>query len=128
MFTKPIGGFWGSPVDSQNGWKEYVKRNDLHYGLDELFKFTLTDNAKILHINCAAQLDELPKLTPIIESIYTTLDFEEIQKEYDGIELHLSDEIYPEDADWSYKGLYYRLYCWDCDSILIFNYKVIQVL
>lgn len=135
MNTKPIGGLWASPIDSCKGWREWCERTQFQYAnLDEYFKFHLTDGAKILHIQCATQLDHLPHqhlndgVCGIeIQSIYTMLDFEALQKEYDGIELHLSEEIFPDDVNWNYKSLYYRLYGWNCDSLLVFNDKVIKL-
>lgn len=41
---------------------------------------------------------------------------------YDGIELHISEET--TDLD-KYDELYFALYGWDCDSILIMNPDVV---
>ena len=48
--------------------------------------------------------------------MFTMLDFEELKKEYDAIEVIISD------------GLYYALYGWDCDSILILNKDIVEEL
>ena len=134
--NKPLGGLWASAVDAPFSWKKWCEREHwCLYSLKKSFKFQLTDDAKILHIYSASQLDELPQLElpehiKVLDTdlMYTTLDFEAIQKDYDGIELHLSEEIYPDDANWSYKGLYWKLYGWECDCILIFNTNVINVI
>lgn len=59
---------------------------------------------------------DLPKAIESIKGeIY--LDFEELRKQgVDAIELHLSE----------YCELYYILYTWDCDSILIMNKYIIE--
>ena len=118
-FTKPEGGLWASPVDAPLSWEKWCRREHQQLeSLKEYFKFTLTEDAKILHLYSANQLNELPQIDfsgniPISSKnlMYTILDFEKIQQEYDGIELHLSEEVFPEDVDWSYKGLYWKLYC-----------------
>lgn len=124
-FTKPFGGLWASPINAKFGWKQWCTRENFWIDkLNESFTFTLKDNAKILHIDRCSKLNNLPILNKELASeghLYY-LDFEEIQKEYDGIELHLSDEVYED--HW---GLYFRLYGWDCDSILIFHQNIIQL-
>ncbi len=69
------------------------------------------------------QLDDLPKIETEFShsSRWITLDFEELSKSYDGIELHLSEE----ETEDIFNGLYWKLYGWDCDSILIFNKDII---
>ena len=47
--------------------------------------------------------------------VWTTLDFEKLAQEYDAIEVLISGD----------PGLYYELYGWDCDSILIMNPEII---
>lgn len=135
-FPKPNGGLWASPVDAPLSWEKWCRREHEYLeSLKKYFKFTLTEDAKILHLYSANQLNELPQInfsgnSPICfkNLMYTILDFEKIQQEYDGIELHLSEEVFPEDADWSYRGLYWKLYGWDCDCILILNTNVVNVI
>ena len=129
LSVKPKGGLWASPVDSEFGWADFCRSEDIcTESLAESFSFWLTENAKILHIYSGEQLDKLPKakLTPDLEETlgkvsWITLDFEALEKQYDGIELHLSDE---ESDD----GLFFELYGWDCDCILIFHDDVIEVI
>ena len=50
-------------------------------------------------------------------------DFEQMVTDgWDAIELHLSDT----DISWGNDSLHFRLYGWDCDSILIMNPKIIS--
>ena len=44
------------------------------------------------------------------------LDFEKLSKEYDAIEVNISE----------CRDLYYSLCGWDCDSILIMNSDIIE--
>lgn len=49
------------------------------------------------------------------------IDFEALMKDYDAVEVHLS-----EDSTCGYDdGLYWKMYAWDCDSILIMNPDVV---
>ncbi len=117
-FTKPHGGLWASPVDAEFGWKDWCKENEFNMcRMGCSFTFELSPEANVLHICSADSLDGLPR----VENEWSLpewcmLDFEKlIEQGYDAIELILS-------ADYS---LYWNLYGWDCDSILIMNPEVI---
>ena len=50
---------------------------------------------------------------------------EELAKEYDGIEVLMSEE---DNLDLAIgEGLYWELYGWDCDSLLVFNKDIVEV-
>ncbi len=127
-FTKPQGGLWASSIDAKFGWKDWCLRENFFTGkLERFFTFRLKPDAKIIHIYSIDDLENLPKLKTEFSS-WTTLDFEQLAKEYDGIELHLSEEIPPKKKKKdSWNSLYFELYGWDCDSILIFNDKIIDI-
>lgn len=118
MSTKPVGGFWASPTDAKYGWKEWNIENDLK-ACDEDYSitFTLADNAKILVIKSVNDLKNLPVNDPLglnfTDTVY--LDFEALAKEYDAIEVYISED----------SRLYNALYCWDVDSILIMNKDIV---
>ena len=57
--------------------------------------------------------------------MWCCLDFELLTYEYDAIELHLSEDNSRGDF---MECLYWVLYGWDCDSILIMNPDVVEVL
>lgn len=92
------------------------KKNGFNIGeLEEYFTFTLKENARILEINNIKDLEPLPKCKKIDEFDFLNigwvlLDFEEIQKQYDAIFVNISDS-----------DLYYALYGWDCNSLLVMN-------
>lgn len=125
-WVKPSGGFWASPMDSDYGWGDWCRRNSFHsYRLLEYFKFKLSENAKVIHIYSSKQLKDLPKTEENMD-MWCCLDFEQLLADgWDAIELHLSEEIF-EDVEYC-GGLYWKLYGWDCDSILIMNPDVVEV-
>lgn len=119
MFTKPVGGFWASPTDAKYGWKEWNNSNEFkECDEDNSITFTLTDNARILVIKSVDDLKNLPVNDPLglnfTDTVY--LDFEALAKEYDAIEVYISED----------SRLYDALYGWDCDSILIMNKDIVK--
>ena len=128
-FTKPEGGLWASPVDAPFGWKEWCEREHFRETKeDNAFKFRVKDPSKIIHIRDVKDLEKLPRQKSKLGLESPTmiyLDFEKIQKDYDGIELHLSEE--KQTIENFCNGLYFKLYGWDCDSILIFHEDAIEV-
>lgn len=68
----------------------------------------------------------MPKIGAIFPLPFVVLDFEKLAKEYDGIEVLMSEE---DKLDLEIgKGLYWELYGWDCDSLLVFNKDIVEVL
>ena len=121
-FVKPSGGLWGSPLDSACSWKQWCKSNNFNhdkYNKNNEFLFKLKDNARLLYIDNAKMLDNLPKIhDEILSSCFVILDFEELAKSYDAIEVSIS-------AD---EQLYWDLYGWDVDSILVMNPGSIEII
>lgn len=125
-FVKPMGGLWGSPINSSYGWENWVKDNNFNntlgfdkYGNDR-FYFKLCDSARLLYINNVHILKSLPQVEDNIFEIakpFTILDFEQLKENYDAIEVDIS-------AD---NTLYWELYGWDVDSILVLNPNVVEV-
>lgn len=137
--AKPRGGFWGSPIDAKFGWKDW---NDSEHfcecNINNSVQFVLSDNAKVLHIDCVDQLDELPIIEDELSHLFgryssmLRIDWVDLCKDYDAIELHLSDEKPSkkksnEPSYLSMNGLYWKLYGWDCDSIVVMNPDVVEV-
>lgn len=112
--TKPVGGFWASPVDAKFGWKEWCEAERFReISEDNSFRFTLAENARVLKISSVDDLQSLPKLWAPVSWI--CLDFELLAKEYDA--------IWAKVVGWG--DLYFQLYGWDCDSVLIMNPNVV---
>lgn len=124
-YCKPSreSGLWASNISSKFGWKQWcLQENFFVDKLKENFTFYIKDDAKILHINSINDLEKLPKLDSIFQNTWYVPDFEKAQKQYDAIELHLSTEKKVDNE----RNLYYMLYGWDCDSILIMNPDIIK--
>lgn len=126
--VKPDGGFWASSIDAKFGWKYWCKVERFEISKLELsFKFKLMDNSRILTIDSLDILRELPSLeSPRVRGLMDDsiagilenrvyLDFEKLTDEYDAIEVLISND----------RRLYYALYGWDCDSILVLNKDVV---
>lgn len=118
-WVKPRGGLWASPIDTKLGWKDWCEKEEFRECIEEnSFIFTLP-KANIFVIDSVEKLKELPTIAdPVWKSISTLIDFENcIKFGYDAIELNLS-------AD---RQLYWELYGWDCDSILVMNPDKIKI-
>ena len=115
MMTKPYGGFWASPVDTDFGWKEWCEREHFRECLEEeSFVFELREGARVLHLREPKDLTTLPIVEPAITT-WWCLDFEQLVKDgWDAVEVEIG-------------RLYWQLYGWDCDSIVIMNPEVIVV-
>lgn len=121
--NKPNGGLWASRKDARFGWKEWSEENEFHLeGLNRSFEFVLSDNANVMEIHSVSDLKKLPQqdisgILSLFVSKSIFLDFEKILKSgVDAIELFLSDDM----------ALYYKLYGWDCDCILIMNPDIVE--
>ena len=119
--NKPIGGLWASPVNAEYGWKKWCEDNDMFTkNMNESFKFRLKWNAEVWHIHNKGDVETMPeaKSQHGFKSTFFVPDFEELLNTgIDAVELHFSED--PE--------LYMTMYGWDCDSILILNRDVIEV-
>lgn len=119
-FSKPYGGFWASPVNSNAGWKNFCECEN--FRTDQLytsFKFVVSDSAKVLHLKHPKDLESLPIIlndekVSLFDNCY--IDFEYLIKMgYDAVEVEI-------------QHLYWPLYGWDCDSILIMNPDIVEVI
>ena len=117
--TKPKGGLWASDVGAEYGWKEWCNENEFRdCDKENSFTFTLSDDAKILYIESVNDLESLPKGKDkfgLNFSSWYLLDFEKLAETYDAVEVSISSDF----------DLYYKLYGWDCDSIVIMNPDIV---
>jgi len=127
FFVKPTGGLWGSPVNSEFGWKHWCEGSNFsECNEDNSFQFILDETANILEINSVKDLDNLPRVkSPIpglkINSV-VCLDYERILASgVDAIVLNMS-----KNTDRIGDSLYFALYGWDCDSILVMNKNIVK--
>lgn len=116
--NKPSGGFWASPIDAKYGWIDWNEDSEYEELTKEnSFTFVLKEQARVYHIRNRGDYFRIPKLTsPLGDEDYRLPDFEKIAKYYDAIELHFSED----------ENLYWTVYGWDCDSILILNPDIIE--
>ena len=87
---KPDGGLWGSPVDSNWGWKDWCESEDFykHSGLEKGFTWTLSDSARILVLDSIESYQSLKwnyKISYSDMVSMETLNFERISQDYDAI-------------------------------------------
>ena len=126
VMNKPLGGLWASPVDAERGWHDWVKDNQFYpKRLEENFTFELSQNARVLELtpenvlhlplqeNAADWMIERSEASPY--GMIMGVDFEALAREWDVLECSLSE----------YPSLYWSLYGWDCDCILVLNPEVV---
>lgn len=118
-WCKPFGGLWASRKNATFGWKQWCDREEFRdCEEDNSFEFTLRDENKVMIISTVAQLRRLPKAEDPIASSYL-IDFEKcLHLGIDAIELCWYGEEYEKIAN---GDLYFELYGWDCDSIVVLN-------
>ena len=117
FFVKPFGGLWASNVNARFGWKDWCEAEEFcDCDKENSFSFTISDNARILQINSVKDIETLPTHKDDLSCSWTILDFEQLSKMYDAIEANISNN----------NELYFALYGWDCDSILVMNPDVIH--
>lgn len=118
-FIKPKGGLWGSRIDSKYGWKEWNDESEFTTCLKEnSFEFSLSPGANVVELFTLEDLQKIPirRKGAFADDIWL-IDFEEcVERGIDAIELM--------DIE---KGLYYPLYGWDCECILILNPEIVEV-
>ena len=134
--NKPFGGLWSSPTEDVDiGWKEWCVGNEFNLDkLDTYFDFRIKDNSKILEIKDIKDLDKLPKvrLDEEVKEIITSInivgdiDFEELSKEYDGIQVWMYRSKDINSTERLFDGIYYRMYGWDVDTLLVLNPNIIE--
>lgn len=120
FFVKPFGGLWASDINSKLSWKDWCEYEEYNLeNLKENFIFSLKENSKVLTITNCEQLNNLPVAEQKFDlklSGFIMLDFEKLSKEYDAIEVLISNDY---KLNWCLCG-------WDCDSILIMNPEIIK--
>ena len=115
---KPAG-LWASPVSCGDPWKEWCEDEDYEIEkLDRHFDFTLKPGARILHVR--EKEDAAPYIRSLLGGLIQELDHESLQRDFDGMELHLSD-------NWSLRDMNV-FYYWNVDSIVIWGLDVIEPL
>ena len=116
-WVKPIGGLWASNINAKYGWRDWCEEQRFREcSIDNSFKFKLKEDSRILKIDNSDILKKLPIVNAPFRTSWINLDFEKIKEEYDTIEVLISED----------ERLYWDLYGWDCDSLLVLNKEVIE--
>ena len=117
---KPRGGLWGSSIESSESWKDWCGCSNFRDCDDAVsFKFAVRDPSKVFFVDSEESFKELAgrygktnkaRFGFGDEAVF--IDFEKMIRDgWDALEISITD----------YGSLYYLLYGWDCDSIVVFN-------
>lgn len=124
--NKPNFGFWGSPVDTDWGWKDWCKSEYFCLeSFDKSFRFRLKNGSRILKVRMVKDVIKYtyerriysPSMNCYFNDGYG-IKFYEIMRKYDGLELIHGDHYHE-----LHSGPFYT---WDCDSIVIWNPGIIE--
>lgn len=120
LLAKPRGGLWGSPTGKQYfTWTDWNKDSNFIENIDSLprFEFELSKDARILTIDSKDSYDSmfLKYYTNSRMFLETSIDWKKVAQDYDAVEVYIS----------RCSSLYWYLYGWDCDSIVVFNPDVV---
>ncbi len=117
--NKPGNSLWASPEDAAYSWKDWNASE--HYAPcteDNAFRFVLSDDANILtietHEEAAQFYEKYCELSRVPERfIVAPVDFQKMKADgIDGLEVKLP-------------VINQYFYCWDCESIAVWNPDVI---
>ena len=126
--SKPDMGLWASREDADFGWKDWCIGEEYKIeSLDTHFDFILAQNANILEVHSESDILKYIKKnkdsrvfkypTYGLTDILDELDIERLYKDFDGIELFISED---------YNTMHFGIFnSWDCDSICVWNPSVI---
>lgn len=140
MFSnKPSGGLWACPtVDVDIGWDQWSRDNEFCTDkLEEYFDFKLKRGAKILVLKNIKDLDKLPRVNTEdseikslleMDSLNSNIDYEELSKNYDGMMVWMYRSKDIDTTKRLFDGMYYRMYGWDVDTLLVFNPDIVEVI
>lgn len=129
FFNKPDGGLWASPADAERGWREWCMFEKFEVDrLKKSFRFRLSPDARILELT-PDNVWDLPSDEELRARLGWTdrgrsswgkvfgIDFAKLVEDYDVLVCSLT----------KYPMLFWTLYGWDCDCILVLNKEVIVV-
>ena len=124
--NKPKGGLWASPISAERGWKDWCEDEQFRDCKDDnSFRFTLKDNANIYYINSIEDCKNMPQVDHKLMQSMIYPNFEKMkQNGIDAIQFNLSNDKTESYTD----GLYFALYGWDCDCILVMNKDAIKII
>lgn len=125
---KPVNcGLWGSPVNSMCGWKDWCECERFRTEtLNQFSTWKLKPGARIRVIDSYEDLiDLMDNYGSYGWNHY--IDFLKMKKDYDGMMLTESG-VYDCRVCAEYKGGSIGINTWDCESIIVWNPEVVEVL
>jgi hypothetical protein len=129
-YNKPVGGLWGCRGEE---WREWCESEE--FCLDRLekhFFFKLKKGSKVYRVRTKKDFLYLfnkysnhRKYKPGYQSCLGTIDFIEMSKDYDAVEV-VGDIVYKLrfGCDEDHKGLY----AWDVPSICVLNVDKVKIM
>ena len=125
LTDKPSGGFWGSPVDTDWGWKEWCESEDFRECReDNSFKFRLKPGSRIWYISKPEDTDGMP-LDVSYGMDYLVLTHGRGPFDFMILpSMHIDAVELSHDED--YMTMHDMFYSWDCDSILVINPNCVE--
>lgn len=122
MINKPVG-LWSSPNDDKNfyTWKKWCISEDYKTDtLDIWVDFTIKPGSRVLMLTSEANMDWCYKRYGYHDNIRTSgrrFNWKLIEKDFDA--------VYFDSRKWSCLKSKYDFYCWDVDSLCVFNLNCI---
>ena len=129
--NKPNGGLWGSPIDSEWGWKDWCDCENFRQDTFGTYtKWRLRNPNKILVID---SYDDLVRVMNKYGDNYSQisgyyLNFSKIKEDYDGMMLTARGNAECHLPMKSYFGNYIDLNAWDCESIIVWKWNQIKII
>lgn len=116
LLNKPSKGFWGSPVNSKNSWKDFCLAEDFRVStLNKYFVFTLKKSARVLKVMNTRDMLRLYRRYGMRGDYGRQyLDWKRITKSYDAMVLMIPKNNFDLLCD-------LNLTSWDVDSVVVFN-------
>lgn len=123
--NKPEGGLWTSPIDSEYGWREFLREGNLSSGrkrLEHYVLFKLKDSIKrkLFIVNSEEDVLLLPR---IMINNYTLVDFERLANMgYSGLWLTWKGQV---ETRYTRPGGI-EFYGWDVETVLLFSMNGVE--
>lgn len=116
--TKPNGGLWGTPVESQNTWLKWCAENDYRtYDTENCFYFRLDTPCNWKTIHNKEEWKQLPKREDVLDR-FEVIDFETVKRDGigDGYPIYAIETAFDDDDEFfdCFRG-------YDCDSVVVLN-------
>ena len=123
--NKPEGGLWTSPIDSEYGWREFLREGNLSSGRKRLehyvlFKIKDSIKRKLFIVNSEEDVLLLPR---IMINNYTLVDFERLANMgYSGLWLTWKGQV---ETRYTRPGGI-EFYGWDVETVLLFSMNGVE--